>query len=83
MADPTTFAVIDYRALRALGVVQPGLLDTQTYSDYADFMGYFREPDIEGYCFYMEIIRDIAQREGILPREVDMALWAYDKIQTS
>jgi hypothetical protein len=83
MADPTTFAVIDYRALRALGVVQPSLLDTQTYSDYADFMRYFREPDIEGYCFYMEIIRDIAQREGILPREVDMALWAYDKIQTS
>jgi hypothetical protein len=79
MAKPADFAIIDYRALRALGVVKPGLLDVEKYSDYADFMDYFRKPDVEGYIFYMDIVRDIAQREGILPREVEMALWAFDK----
>jgi len=82
MANPTNFAVIDYRAVRALGVVKPALLDSHNYSQYAEFMECFREPTVDGYRFYMEIIRDIAQREGLSTREVDMALWAYDKIQS-
>lgn len=82
MAEPANFAVIDYRALRALGAVKPQLLDVQHYSDYATFMDCFRNPTKDGYNFYMGIVRDIAQQEGILPREVDMALWAYDKDAT-
>lgn len=79
MAKPTDFAVIDYRALRALGVVNPQLLDAQRYSDYATFMECFRNPTVDGYLFYMEMVRDIAQREGLSTREVDMALWSFDK----
>lgn len=44
MAKPTKFAIIDYRALRALGVVKPELLDAQSYTDYSTFMECFRNP---------------------------------------
>lgn len=79
MANPTDFAIIDYRALRALGVVKPELLDARSYTDYSTFMECFRNPTADGYEFYMDRVREIAQREGLSPREVDMALWAYDK----
>jgi hypothetical protein len=81
MHDPANYAVVDYRAFRALGVAEPRLLDPQNYPDYAEFMGSFQNynSDPEAYSFYMDVVRNIAQREGILPREVDMALWAYDK----
>jgi hypothetical protein len=79
MAKPTDFAIIDYRALRALGVVKPELLDAQSYTDYSTFMECFRNPTSEGYVFYMDAVREIAQQEGLSTREVDMALWAYDK----
>lgn len=82
MAKPTEFAIIDYRALRALGVLKPELLDAQSYTDYSTFMECFRNPTSEGYVFYMDIVREIAQHEGLSTREVDMALWAYDKSMT-
>ena len=84
MYDPTTYAVVDYRAFRALGVAVPRFLDPQMYHDYAKFMEHFQNYNSapQAYHFYMEIIRDIAQREGLLPREVDMALWAYDEDAT-
>lgn len=80
MYDPANYAVVDYRAFRALGAAEPQLLDPQTYPDYADFMGSFQDYNSapEAYSFYMDVVRDIAHREGILPREVDMALWAFD-----
>lgn len=82
MAKPTEFAIIDYRALRALGAVKTKLLDAQSYTDYSTFMECFRNPTSEGYVFYMDIVRGIAQHEGLSTREVDMALWAYDKSMT-
>lgn len=82
MAKPTDFAIIDYRALRALGGVRPKLLDTQSYTDYSTFIECFRNPTTEGYVFYMDVVRGIAHQEGLSPREVDMALWAYDKSMT-
>jgi hypothetical protein len=82
MAKPSEFAIIDYRALRALGVVKPELLDAQSYTDYSTFMECFRNPSSEGYIFYIDIVREIAQQEDLSTREVDMALWAYDKSMT-
>lgn len=80
MHEPANYAVVDYRAFRALGAAEPHLLDPQTYSDYAEFMESFQDYNSapEAYSFYMNVLRDIAQRGGILPREVDMALWAFD-----
>lgn len=81
MHEPTNYAVVDYRAFRALGAAEPHLLNPQTYPDYVEFMESFQDYNSapEAYRFYMDVVRDIAQREGILPREVDMALWGYDK----
>lgn len=81
MYDPTEYAVIDYRVLRALPVIDPQLADPRTYRDYRDFLEHFRSygdrPDT--YQFYMDRVDQIAADEGLTPREVDMALWAYDK----
>ncbi|WP_139835070.1 hypothetical protein [Halorubrum ezzemoulense] len=81
MYDPAKYAVIDYRAFRALGAAKPRLLDPQYYRDYAEFIEHFQDYNSspEAYRFYMEEVRQIAQQKGILPREVDMALWAFDE----
>lgn len=81
MYDPANYAVVDYRTFRALGAAEPWLLDPQNYSDYAELMEHFQDYNSapEAYSFYMDVVRRIAQREGILPREVDMALWAFDE----
>lgn len=83
MHDPANYAVIDYRAFRSLGTAEPYLLDPQNYPNYAEFMEHFQDYNSsEAYSFYMGVVRNIAQREGILPREVDMALWAFDEANT-
>lgn len=84
MADPTRYAVLDYRAFRALGAAIPQLLNPQNYHQYIEFMDGFQDygTDPSAYSFYLNQVRNIAQREGITPREVDMALWAFDKHQT-
>lgn len=81
MFDPSSFAVVDYRAFRALGAANPNLLDSMDYSRYVEFMNHFLNygTNSAAYSFYMDEVRNIAQKEGLLPREVDMALWAYDK----
>lgn len=81
MCDPVNYAVVDYRAFRALAASEPQQFDPQTYPDYAEFMGRFRDYDSDpkAYSFYMEVVRDIADQEGILAREVDMGLWAFDE----
>jgi hypothetical protein len=57
------------------------LLDSQNYAHYVEFMNHFQNynSNPSAYSFYIDEVRNIAQQEGILPREVDMALWAYDK----
>lgn len=84
MHEPANYAVVDYRAFRALGAAEPQLLDPQTYPDYADFMQSFQyyNSEQEAYGFYMDVVRDIAQREGRSTREVNMALWAFNKSNT-
>lgn len=81
MYDPANYAVVDNRTFRALGAAEPRLLDSQMYPDYAEFIEHLQNYNSapKAYSFYIDVIRQIAQREGILPREVDMALWAYDK----
>jgi hypothetical protein len=81
MFDPSSFAVVDFRAFRALGVANPALLDSVNYSRYVDFMNHFLNygTNSAAYSFYMDEVRNLARQEGLLPRQIDMALWAYDK----
>lgn len=81
IAKPSEYAVIDYRALRALGVARPQLTDPENYSIYSTFLSHVQDynQDERSYSFYMEHVREIADNQGLTPREVDMALWTYDK----
>lgn len=53
MADPTQYAVLDYRAFRALGVAIPQLLNRQNYHQYIEFMDSFQDygTDPSAYSF--------------------------------
>jgi hypothetical protein len=78
---PSEYAIIDFRALRALGAVKPQLVDGNNYSEFATFLDHFRgyHNNTAAYSFYLQQVRDIANTEELTAREVDMALWAYDK----
>ena len=81
VARPSQYAIIDYRAFRGLAGVKPNLLESKQYADYAEFLEHFRtylkSPD--AYEYYMRHVREIADTEDLSAREVDMALWAFDK----
>ena len=81
VADPSHYAIIDYRAFRGLAAAKPELIESDGYATLAEFMGHFRTylKKAEAYAFYMEHVREIAETEDLSPREVDMALWAFDK----
>lgn len=83
MFDPASFAVIDYRALRALGWVKPELTGKDSYDTYATFLDWYRtyqrSPDT--YERYLSAVRKIGAENDLEPREVDMALWTLDATQ--
>ena len=81
VAEPTQYAIIDYRAFRGLAGVHPQLLDSQHYAASAEFLEHFRTylTKPEAYAYYMKHVREIAETEDLSAREVDMALWAFDK----
>ncbi|MFP9191139.1 hypothetical protein ACLI4Q_05675 [Natrialbaceae archaeon A-CW1-1] len=81
VAKPSHYAIIDYRAFRGLAGAKPAIVDSQQYEEYAEFLEHFRtylrSPTAYGY--YMEQVREIAEAENLSARQVDMALWAFDK----
>ncbi|WP_302080611.1 hypothetical protein [Salinibaculum rarum] len=83
VARPSQYAIIDYRAFRGLAGVKPELINSKQYADYAEFLEHFRtylkNPD--AYEYYMRHVRELAETENLTAREVDMALWAFDKDQ--
>ena len=83
VADPSHYAIIDYRAFRGLAAAKPELIESDGYATLAEFMGHFRTylRKAEAYAFYMEHVREIAETEDLSPREVDIALWAFDKVE--
>lgn len=81
MAKPSRYAIIDYRAFRGLVGVKPEIVDSQQYSACAEFLEHFRTylTSSEAYEYYMNHVREIADGEDLSARQVDMALWAFDK----
>lgn len=80
MSDPREYAIVDYRSFRALAAAVPELIDTDSYGELVEFLEHFRTyNDVDSYDYYIRHVREIANREGLTPRQVDMALWALDK----
>ena len=78
---PTEYAIIDYRAFRGLAAAKPEIATPEEYTTYAEFLEYFRTylTKAESYEYYMGHVRELAVKKGLSPREIDMALWAFDK----
>ena len=81
VAQPSTYAIIDYRAFRGLGGIKPKLREFSNYEDYAEFLNHFRTylKNPVAYQYYMNHVRNIAKEEDLSARQVDMALWAFDE----
>lgn len=81
VAKPSQYAIIDYRAFRGLVGAKPDIIDPTEYSEYAEFLEHFRryQKSPKSYEYYMNHVREIADTAGLSARQVDMALWAYDK----
>lgn len=84
VADPSRYAIVDYRAFRGLAAAKPRLVEPDEYTTLATFLGHFRRylDAPESYAFYVENVRELAEAEDLSPRQVDMALWAFDKKKT-
>lgn len=81
VAKPSHYAIIDYRAFRGLTGAKPEIVNSPQYGDYAVFLEHFRtyHKSSKAYEYYMSHVREIAESEGLLARQVDMALWAFDE----
>lgn len=81
VAKPSEYAIIDYRAFRGLAGALPEIVDSREYSEYAEFLEHFRTYDKSpaAYEYYIKHVRNIAEQEDLSARQVDMALWAFDK----
>jgi len=79
--DPSRFAVIDFRSLRAIARVEPTLTDTSNYRHFAEYAHWLlkHNDDADVYDSYMDVVRDISRNVNRSSREVGMALWIYDQ----
>jgi len=77
---PSDYCVIDYRARRCLYWLQNGPSCTNTYRGFAathDFLSQDLSPSI--YLRYLGDVTGLAKTRRMTPRQIEMALWQYDK----
>lgn len=77
---PEKYATIDFRALRALPFATPTPIFDR-YEVFAEYLDAFRRygTSTDAYKFYLDEVDKVAAASGLNAREVDMALWQYDK----
>ncbi len=77
---PREYCVVDYRAWRALLWLIRNRL--QDYPHFHDAIENFRNYNIsiDSYVsYYLPTIQELGEEYNMTPREVEMALWMYDK----
>jgi hypothetical protein len=84
VADPSRYAIIDYRAFRGLGAAKPEGANPNEYATDAEFSEHYRTYPTKpaAYEFSVEYVREIAGEADLSAREIDRALWALDKETT-
>ncbi len=76
--DPARYCVIDFRAWRALKWLQG--INFSSYENYSKFLDDYRNyGTLRIYRSFIEEIRGIAKENNKTPRQVEMALWKFDK----
>lgn len=73
---PDEYTIIDYRAARSLIWNE---LRQESYEEFYRSMEAFRNPSADDYSWYHRKINSISKKTNTTPREVDMALWKFDK----
>jgi len=76
--DPARYCVIDFRAWRTLKWLQG--INFSFYENYSKFLDDYRNyGTLRIYHSFIEEIREIAKKNNQTPRQVEMALWKFDK----
>lgn len=73
---PDEYTILDYRAARSLIW---NALKQVSYGEFYRSLDVFRDPSADDYGWYNRKIMRIARDTDTTPREVDMALWKFDK----
>jgi len=82
---PKEFCIIDYRAWRALKWLRKGhanQLVLNSYNEYSIFLDSLNEyKSMKGYLSYLQQLRSIAEKHDRTARQLEMALWKFDKMK--
>ena len=83
---PTKYCVIDYRAWRALKWLKilasnnQFVMESYTqYSNYLDSLSNYKSKSI--YFKFLKTLRNMAKRRKMTARQLEMALWKFDKMK--
>jgi thermostable 8-oxoguanine DNA glycosylase len=83
---PDKFCITDYRAWRSLWwwktASEDGKLTLSSYKKYADYLDNLKVySGLEKYLWYLRVMRSIAKEANKTPRQIEMALWKFDKMK--
>jgi hypothetical protein len=77
---PKIYCIVDFRVWNSLLWMEDQKSLFKNYSSFSDFINNFRSyGNVTSYIFYMERIKKLAEKHSMIPREIEMALWQYDK----
>lgn len=77
---PKTYCIVDFRVWNTLFWIEDKRSLFKNYSNFSDFINNFRSYNkVSSYLFYLERIKKLAEKHSMIPREIEMALWQYDK----
>ncbi len=77
---PKTYCIVDFRVWNSLLWIEDRKSLFKNYSIFSDFINNFRSyGNVASYISYMEGIKKMAEKHGMTPREIEMALWQHDK----
>lgn len=82
MIFPKKYCVFDFRVWEAflwlIKIINSSILES--YEDYANFLGIFKKSNnLNNYIFFHKVISDVADIYKKTPRQIEMALWKFDK----
>lgn len=77
---PEEYCVIDFRVRQSLLWIDNKPLSFKDYKSFSEFIDNLRKTDtVNSYMRYLGKIKELAQKHKMTPREIEMALWQYDK----
>lgn len=77
---PTIYCIVDFRVWNSLLWLEYKKSSFDSYSSSREFIDSFRKyDDINSYIKYLDKIRNLSNDNNMAPRDIEMALWQFDK----